>query len=89
MASLTLQSGDRPGYRIQFRTKDKRKRSIWLGDISKRDATRFHSNLESLIESSRVNATPDAAVLEWADGLGSRSGIRWFHRWFHHCKSRG
>ena len=72
MASLLIQSGDRRGYRIQFRTKDKRKRSIWLGDISKRDATKFHSNLESLIESSRVNATPDAAVLEWVEGLDKR-----------------
>ena len=73
MASLTLvNSGNRTGYRLQFRTKYQRKRSIWLGGLSKRDATRFQSNLESLIESSRGNATPDARILEWANGIDER-----------------
>jgi len=73
MASLSLvNSGNRIGYRLQFRTKDQRKRSIWLGGLSKRDATRFQSNLESLIESSRVNTTPDARILEWANGIDER-----------------
>ena len=73
MASLTLvTSGTRLGYRLQFRTKEQRKRSIWLGGISKRDATKFQSNLESLIESSRVNTTPDARILEWVNGIDER-----------------
>ena len=71
MASLNYQDGDRSGYRLQFRTVDKRKRSIWLGEISKRDATKFHACVEDLIESSKTGSI-DARVLEWANGIDER-----------------
>ena len=73
MASLNEEvSGNRNGYRLQFRTKDQRKRSIWLGGMSKRDANKFCSNVESLIESTKANAEPDAKIAAWANGLDER-----------------
>ena len=71
MASLNYQSGDRSGYRLQFRTVDKRKRSIWLGEISKREATKFHACVEDLIASSKTGSI-DARVMEWANGIDER-----------------
>ncbi len=71
MASLNYQDGDRSGYRLQFRTVDKRKRSIWLGNISKRDATKFHACIEDLIESSKTGSI-DSRVIEWVNGLDER-----------------
>jgi integrase len=72
MASLSFSKSDnRTGYRLQFRTTDKRKRSIWLGAMSKKDATKFHSMVEDLVAASKTGSV-DPAIQKWVLGIDER-----------------
>ncbi|MCR9293331.1 MAG: tyrosine-type recombinase/integrase [bacterium] len=52
MASLRFErNGKREGYRLQFYGTDKRKRSIWLGELTKKQAQAWQAQVEHLLSS--------------------------------------
>lgn len=69
MASLTTENDrGRTGWRLQFRQNGKR-RSLWLGSMSKRAADAVARHIEELVraESANVGAAPEAVT--WAGWL--------------------
>jgi integrase len=66
MASLSFQKErGREGWRIQFRDKERRKRTLWLGKMAKRDAEKFKSVIEHLISAQAGGTLPDANIAAW------------------------
>lgn len=72
MASLHKQAGNRPGYKLRFRTTDGRQRVLWLGDISKRNATNIARHVTELVEAAEGRVTPDPDTANWAQELTGR-----------------
>jgi len=72
MASLRKESDrNRSGWRLQFRQEGKR-RSMWLGAMSKRAADTVARHVEELARAKGANTTPDADSAKWATGLEGR-----------------
>lgn len=72
MASLRKEKDrGRTGWRLQFR-QDGKRRSLWLGPISKRSADAVSRHIEELARADAANTRPDADTARWADGLDGR-----------------
>jgi len=69
MASLSQDRG-RKGFRLSFYGLDKRKRSMWLGGFSRRQATTVKTNVEHLLVSRAAGDTPDVHVARWLGSIG-------------------
>ena len=66
MASLRHESSKgRSGWRIRFRDKVKRQRSIWLGDIAEHIARETFAHVEHLVDCVRDALPPSAATTRW------------------------
>ncbi|GAA4455378.1 tyrosine-type recombinase/integrase [Novipirellula rosea] len=80
MASLRKESDrGRTGWRLQFRHQKKR-RSLWLGPISKRAADAVARHIDELVRASAANVTPAAEAAKWANGVDERinkSLVKW------------
>ncbi len=72
MASLRKESDrGRTGWRLQFRQGGKR-RSLCIGDVSKRVADTVARHVEELARAKDANTTPAADAAKWAAGLDGR-----------------
>ncbi|EKK00398.1 phage integrase, partial [Rhodopirellula baltica SH28] len=72
MASLTKESDrGRQGLRLRFYLNRKRK-SLYLGKISKRNAETVKRHIEELVHAIESNTKPDAETVRWANGLEGR-----------------
>ena len=72
MASLTKQkTGNRRGWRLRFYFLKKR-RSLWLGDVSKRIADGVAFNVDKLVQAKEAGQDPDAATMKWLCDLEGR-----------------
>jgi integrase len=71
MASLLFESGSRTGYRLQsYDAADSRRRhSIWLGDISAREAETIKRHIEAVIESQKLGTPMPGETLRWLGKL--------------------
>ncbi|MBI1312456.1 tyrosine-type recombinase/integrase [bacterium] len=69
MASLSQDKG-RKGFRLSFYGLDKRKRSMWLGGFSRRQATTVKTNVEHLLVARAAGDTPDVHVARWLGSIG-------------------
>ena len=69
MASISQEQG-RNGFRLSFYGLDKRKRSMWLGGFSRRQATTVKTNVEHLLVSRAAGDTPDVHVARWLGSIG-------------------
>ena len=73
MASFNFEtSGNRTGYRIQFRDGDKRKRSIWLGAVDEAFAKAFFQHFEHLLLIADLGTPPESATTKWLAGLNPK-----------------
>ncbi len=61
----------RKGWRLQFYI-DKRRQSVWLGDISKKRAEDTKRFIEDLIAAKAVGHKPDGDAAAWAESLEGR-----------------
>jgi len=71
MASLTKESGKRKGWRLRFYL-NKKRRSLWLGNVSKRISDGIAYNVDQLAQAKEAGQRPDAAAAKWADSLDGR-----------------
>ncbi len=70
MASLSLQKGNRPGYRLMFYSLEKRKCSIWLGPIPEADALEWKKHVEHLLHDVLKHGDlPSKATSHWLRSL--------------------
>ncbi|WP_246419869.1 tyrosine-type recombinase/integrase [Aporhodopirellula rubra] len=53
------------GYRLQFRDASKRKRSIWLGDVTEAKAEDIQAHVEHLIVQTKKQRPPESATADW------------------------
>lgn len=72
MASLHKQAGNRPGYKLRFRTGEGRQRVLWLGDISKRNANTIARHVTELVEAAEGRVSADVDTTKWANDLRGR-----------------
>jgi len=72
VASLHKQAGNRPGYKLRFRTGDGRQRVLWLGDVSKRNANTIARHVTELVEATEGRVTADVDTTKWANELTGR-----------------
>ncbi|NQV26500.1 MAG: site-specific integrase [Rhodopirellula sp.] len=70
MASLRKEPG-RNGFRISFYGLDKRKRSIWLGGFSKRQADTVKGHIEHLLAAKAAGVAADVHTAHWLGSIGS------------------
>ncbi len=70
MASIRKEPG-RNGFRISFYGLDKRKRSIWLGGFSKRQADAVKGHIEHLLAAKAAGVSPDVHTAHWLGSIGS------------------
>ena len=72
MASLTKESDrGRKGWRLRFSQNGKR-RSLWIGDVSKRIADGISYNVDLLVQAKAAGQRPDAKAEKWATDIGGR-----------------
>jgi len=72
MASLTKEnSNGRKGWRLRFYLNGKR-RSLWLGEVSKRIADGVSYNVDRLVQAKEAGQQADAAQIKWATSLEGR-----------------
>ena len=72
MASLTKENANgRKGWRLRFYQNGKR-RSLWIGDVSKRIADGVAFNVDLLVQAKETGMRPDAKAIEWADSIDDR-----------------
>ena len=72
MASLRKENDrGRVGWRLQFMD-GKRRRSLWLGDVSKRSADTIARHVSELAKAVNSNTTADVDSLKWANELRGR-----------------
>lgn len=65
-------SRGRDGYRLKFRGIDQKQKSVWLGKMSKRSADTVLRHVRELIHAAKVGVKPEAATVQWAQGLEGR-----------------
>jgi len=70
MASIRKENG-RNGYRVSFYGLDKRKRSIWLGGFSKRQAETVKSHVEQLLSAKGAGVAPDVHTARWLGDISA------------------
>ncbi len=56
---------NRVGWRLQFYTHDRRRRSLWLGDIGKRSAEQIARHVDELLNCSAAAIPPRAETAKW------------------------
>ncbi len=79
MASLSLQKGNRPGYRLMFYSLEKRKCSIWLGPIPEADALEWKKHVEHLLHDVLKHGDlPSKATSHWLRSLPDSESMRSF-----------
>ena len=72
MSSLTKQnSKGRKGWRLRF-YQNKKRRSLWIGDVPKRIADGIAYNIDSLVQAHAVGQSPDIKASQWANSLQGR-----------------
>ncbi|TWU33881.1 tyrosine-type recombinase/integrase [Novipirellula artificiosorum] len=72
MASLRKESDrGRTGWRLQFRH-EKKRRSLWLGPLSKRAADAVARHVEELVRARASNVQPEPDAAKWARGVDGR-----------------
>ena len=72
MASLTKEnSNGRKGWRLRFSQNGKR-RSLWIGDVSKRIADGVAYNVDLLVQAKAAGQKPDAKAEQWANDIEGR-----------------
>ncbi|WP_153559240.1 tyrosine-type recombinase/integrase [Roseimaritima sediminicola] len=72
MASLRKESDrGRNGWRLRFYLHGKR-RSLWIGDSSKRAADTIARHVEELARAAEANVTADAGAVRWVESLEGR-----------------
>lgn len=72
MASLTKENDrGRVGYRLRFYQSGKR-RTLWLGNVSKRAAERITRNVDDLVEADAAGIAPPPAAIKWATDVDER-----------------
>jgi integrase len=69
MASIRQETG-RNGFRLSFYGPDKRKRSIWLGDFSKRQAEAVKGHVEYLLAAKAAGVAPELQTATWLGTIG-------------------
>ena len=69
MASISKEK-NRNGWRLSFYGLDKRKRSIWLGGFSKRQADAVKTNVEHLLAAKAAGVAPDVHIARWLGSIG-------------------
>ena len=69
MASIRKEPG-RNGFRISFYGLDKRKRSIWLGGYSKRQAETVKGHIEHLLTAKGAGVAVDVHTAKWLGSIG-------------------
>ncbi len=80
MASLRKESDrGRTGWRLQFRQGGKR-RSLWIGTMSKRAADTIARHVEELGRAADANVAPAADAVRWAEGVDDRTH-KTLNRW--------
>ncbi len=57
------------GFGLQFRDASKRKRSIWLGDVTEAKAEDTKIHLEHLLEQTKKGRPPEKATADWLAGI--------------------
>ena len=55
---------------MSFYGLDKRKRSLWLGGFSKRQAETVKSHIEQLLSALGAGVAPDVHTAQWLGGIG-------------------
>ena len=71
MASVTAENRNgRTLYRLEFRDKDKRRRKIRLGEISKRDAQAIAAKVQSMVSASIAGNDLPNSTAEWLNTIG-------------------
>lgn len=68
MASLSREKS-RNGYRLQFYLDGQRKKSIWLGDLSKKQAETIKTHVEYLIVAKKSGLPAPSQTAEWLGQL--------------------
>lgn len=71
MASINYES-KKSGWRLQFRDLEKRKRSIWLGDVRESEAQDIREHVVHLLERVANERPPEMATAKWLDGSGKK-----------------
>lgn len=75
MASLIFRKDrNREGWLLSFYTADKKQRSIWLGESSKRNAHNVKRHVEELVRAQKANSRPEADSEAWAES--TRGNLR-------------
>jgi integrase len=70
MASLRFETnGKREGWRIQFYGSDKRKKSIWLGGLTKRQAETWQIHVENLLNARGSGSAMKPSSAAWVGEL--------------------
>ncbi len=71
MASVTFDTG-KQGFRVSYREgakENRRKRSIWLGDVSESFAKEFAKHLDHLLTVRDISEPPAKATMLWLADL--------------------
>ena len=71
MASVNFESA-KNGWRLQFRDLEKRKRSIWLGDVRESEAQDAKEHVEHLLDRVGKGRPPEKPTADWLDGAGKK-----------------
>ena len=71
MASVNFEAA-KNGWRLQFRDLEKRKRSIWLGDVRKSVAEDTKEHVEHLLDRVAKGLPPEKPTADWLDGAGKK-----------------
>jgi integrase len=76
MASLHVQKGGRPGWKVRYRDTDKRPKVIWLGAQTKKHATDMFRRIDSLVTNRLNGLAPDRVDLAWVRKIDRRLALR-------------
>ncbi len=72
MASLRKRLGRRIGWEVEFYALDKRRKAIWLGQITEKKARDFLRFFEDILEAKRSNTSIEKATVAWLSKLEGR-----------------
>ncbi|MCD0457942.1 tyrosine-type recombinase/integrase [Roseiconus lacunae] len=73
MASLHKENDrGRKGWRIRYRDVNKRPKSIWLGQCSKKSANDAFRHISELVDARANHGRPDNATVKWAEKLDGK-----------------
>ncbi len=73
MSSLRFEEDrSRKGWRLQFYTPDKKKRSLWIGEASKTKALGIQRHVEELARAKKLGQRPEDSTILWLEGIEGR-----------------